>query len=337
MAKVNKAKKVTKKKSVEKKKKTVSKKKKAVASHKTIKKKSPVKKNFKKNAAQKSKVKSSKKQLKKVVKQVKKKAPKNVKSNIKKTIKKVKAAVKKVVKKVAPSKSVKGTNIKAVKPSAELKKDFKKIKTPATNVTSAIGKKPILIKGKPVIQPAKVKIDQEEKLHSKSQRIMKELEETMDMEKVKPRIKVPAFLPPKPKPAPVIKLVEPVNTKKEKYQLEFEFRSSKSILFSYLSDSSGMAEWFADEVRSSDHNYTFVWDKSEVHAKLVAVKDNLLVRFQWTDENDGTYFQFEIKEDDITSDIALLITDWANPGEKESNARLWESQIQTLRQLIGSV
>jgi len=61
-----------------------------------------------------------------------------------------------------------------------------------------------------------------------------------------------------------------------------------------------------------------------------------LVRYQWNDESDGTYFQFEIKEDDITSDIALLITDWANPGEKETNSRLWESQVQKLRQLIGS-
>ena len=180
-------------------------------------------------------------------------------------------------------------------------------------------------------------MDHEEKLHSKTQRIMKELEETMDMEKVKPRIKVPGYAPPKPRPAPVLKLVEPANTKKEKYQLEFEFRSSKSILFSYLCDSSGMAGWFADEVKSSDNNYTFVWEGSETHAKLVALKDQQLVRYEWTDENDGTYFQFEIKEDDITSDIALMITDWANPGEKESAGRLWESQVQNLRQLIGSV
>src|SRR5258705_384002 len=178
--------------------------------------------------------------------------------------------------------------------------------------SKSVKKKPIAKKKKPVVRKtikkkpaAKKKVKKHAPKRAKVKAKLKN--------KVKPRIKVPTFIPPKPKPAPVVKLPEPTNTKKEKYQLEFEFRSSKAILFSYLSDSSGMAGWFADEVRSSDHNYTFVWENTEVHAKLVAAKDNQLVRFQWTDENDGTYFQFEIKEDDITSEIALLITNWANP------------------------
>ncbi len=74
-----------------------------------------------------------------------------------------------------------------------------------------------------------------------------------------------------------------------------------------------------------------------MHPKQVAVKDQHLVRYQWTDENDGTYFQFEIKEDDITSDIALLITDWAHEDEKDTNRMLWENQVQKLRQLLGSM
>ena len=273
-----------------------------------------------------------------------------VRKEIKKSVSKsskTKASVKKPIKKIEKLK----VGIATAKGKSAIKKDSKsplqKIKkiekglknnVPVNKVLAkVISNKELKGKTKTAIIPIKSKIDQEDKLHSKAQRIMKELEETMDMEKVKPRIKVPTYTTPRPRVAPVIKLIEPENTKKEKYQLEFEFRSSKAILFSYLSDSSGMAEWFADEVRSSDHNYTFVWEGSEVHAKLVAVKDQLLVRFQWTDEEDGTYFQFEIKEDDITSDIALLITDWANPGEKEANARLWESQVQNLRQLIGSV
>ena len=157
------------------------------------------------------------------------------------------------------------------------------------------------------------------------------------MSKVKPRIKVPAYAPSKPKQPVQLKLPEPTNTTKVKFQIEFEFRSSKGILFSYLSDSSGLAGWFADEVKSHDDHYTFVWEGSEMHARQTAVKDLQLVRYEWTEESDGTYFQFEIKEDDITSDIALLITDWANPGEKDTNSRLWESQVQKLRQLLGSL
>ena len=328
MAKVKKANKKPAKKTVSKKtaksksrtvkKKPVVKKNKPTNARKSIKKKTTIKKKVKKAAPQRAKTKANLKKIVKTVKKAKKAA-----------VNKVKAVVKKVIKKIAKVKVVKTVNKKV--------EQLKNKKNPIVASSIAGSKKPVLVKGKLLVQTGKPRIDQEEKLHSKAQRIMKELEETMDMDKVKPRIKVPTFIPPKPKPAPVVKLPEPTNTKKEKYQLEFEFRSSKAILFSYLSDSSGMAGWFADEVRSSDHNYTFVWENTEVHAKLVAVKENQLVRFQWTDENDGTYFQFEIKEDDITSDIALLVTDWANPGEKEANARLWESQVQNLRQLIGSV
>jgi START-like superfamily domain len=212
-----------------------------------------------------------------------------------------------------------------------------KAKTTLSNPEKAKELKSPKSKGKEAeIPPGKVKIDPDEKFHNKAQRIIKELEETMDMDKVKPRIKVPVYSAPKPKQVFVQKLYEPVKTNKEKIQMEFEFRSSKVILFNYLSDSSGMAEWFADEVRSTDRDFTFVWEGVDVRAKQILFRDQYIVRYEWTDETDGTYFQFEIKEDFITSDIALMITDWVNPSEKASSKRLWESQVQSLRQLLGS-
>ena len=174
---------------------------------------------------------------------------------------------------------------------------------------------------------------------AKAKKIMRELEETMDLAKMKPRIKVPT-------PAktitrhvnhPPLKLVEPTHTNKQKFSLEFEFRSSPKILFNALSDSSGLAGWFADEVRTKDDQFTFVWEGGESYARLVAIKDMFLVRFQWAEDTDGTYFQFEIKQDELTGEIALVITDFALPGERETNIRLWESQVQNLRMLLGSL
>ena len=167
------------------------------------------------------------------------------------------------------------------------------------------------------------------------------MEETMDLSKVRPRIQATTSNAPEPKihriTQPPLKLIEPTNTTKIKYQLEFDFRSSPKILFNALSDASGLAGWFADEVKTKDNIYTFVWEGGESYAKLVGIKDLLLVRFQWLDDTDGTYFQFEIKEDDITTDVALILTDFANPGEKDTNIRLWESQVQKLRMLLGSL
>jgi len=175
----------------------------------------------------------------------------------------------------------------------------------------------------------------------KAEKAIREMEETMDLSKMRPRLQAgsPAIQrhlsSRNHQPPP--KLPEPVNTNKVKFQLEFEFRSSPKILFTSLSDSSGLAGWFADEVQTQDDIFTFVWEGGESKARLVALRDLQLVRFQWLDDTDGTYFQFEIKEDDITSDIALVITDFANPGEKDTNIRLWETQVQNLRMLLGSL
>jgi len=275
-----------------------------------------------------------------------------------------KVDVKKVVAQKASSKPVVNQNAAPKKPVAkpviaEKPVDKKKAKEKAPVVSKVVAKKPeskpvsaekvdkklakpTAVPVKDVKQDKKVEKpdDKLDPLHVKAAKAIKELEETMDLSKVRPRIQ--AGTTPTPKQIvkfkePPLKLIEPINTTKIKYSLEFEFRSSPKILFNCLSDSSGLAGWFADEVKTKDRIYTFVWEGGESYAKLVAIKDQQLVRFQWLDDTDGTYFQFEIKEDDITSDIALEITDFANPGEKETSIRLWESQVQNLRMLLGSL
>ncbi|MEZ5107982.1 MAG: START-like domain-containing protein [Bacteroidia bacterium] len=40
--------------------------------------------------------------------------------------------------------------------------------------------------------------------------------------------------------------------------------------------------------------------------------------------------------DELTSDVALMVTDFAADDDVEETQRLWESQIQNLRHIIGS-
>jgi uncharacterized protein YndB with AHSA1/START domain len=233
---------------------------------------------------------------------------------------------------VSAAKPTKGSPSKD-KVGSNSKKPEKPVQVPAAKVKASTPAKAVSGKTKPADQP--------DPLHTKAQKAMRELEETMDLSKMRPRIQA-GSPPPKPlpkKPHTFPKLPEPTNTGgKVKYQLEFEFRSSPKILFTSLSDSSGLAGWFADEVHTKDDLVTFVWEGGESYARLIALHEPQLVRFQWLeDAADGTYFQFEIKEDDITSDIALVITDFAYPGEKDTNIRLWESQVQKLRMLLGSL
>jgi hypothetical protein len=39
--------------------------------------------------------------------------------------------------------------------------------------------------------------------------------------------------------------------------------------------------------------------------------------------------------DELTSDLALLITDFAEDDEKEDSISLWDSQIADLKRLLG--
>ena len=124
--------------------------------------------------------------------------------------------------------------------------------------------------------------------------------------------------------------------KKVKYELEFEIKSSPKILYTYISTASGLEEWFADKVTVRDGIYTFIWEGSEAKAKIASKKDNAYIRFKWVDSDDDTYFQLEIQQDDITSDVALMVTDFSEPEDTKENSLLWDAQVQNLKHLLGS-
>ena len=124
---------------------------------------------------------------------------------------------------------------------------------------------------------------------------------------------------------------------KIKYELEFTIHASPQMLYNYISNPSGLSEWFADNVNSRGELYIFIWDDSEEHAKLLSKKANDKVRFQWLeDEGEDYYFEIRIQVDEITKDVSLMITDFSDDDELEENKMLWENTISNLKQIIGS-
>ena len=121
-----------------------------------------------------------------------------------------------------------------------------------------------------------------------------------------------------------------------KYELEFQMRSSVNILFASLSTPSGLSEWFADDVNCNREIYTFIWDNTEQEAKLLSLSNNYLVKFRWLDFPKETFFEFRIDIDDITNDVILKVTDFAEEDEVEEGKDLWTSQIQTLMKQLGA-
>lgn len=123
---------------------------------------------------------------------------------------------------------------------------------------------------------------------------------------------------------------------KIKFQLEFVIQSSPQLLYQYLSTPSGLSEWFADNVNSRGELFNFIWDGSEEEAKLLKRKSDEFIRFAWEDSDDGVYFEMKIIVDEITSDVSLFITDFAEEDEVEEAKMLWENQVSSLKQILGS-
>src|SRR3569833_705060 len=96
---------------------------------------------------------------------------------------------------------------------------------------------------------------------------------------------------------------------KKKFTLEYEIKSSPRILYSFLSESNGLTQWFADDVSVRDQVYTFTWDDEQQKAKLLMLKENKLVRFKWNKKKPQNYFEMEILQDELTNDVTLSITE----------------------------
>lgn len=124
---------------------------------------------------------------------------------------------------------------------------------------------------------------------------------------------------------------------KVEYTLEFVVKASPKMLYKFLSTPSGLSEWFSDNVNSRGKKFVFIWDGSEETAILVNKKADKHIRFKWEeDEDSDTFFEFKLETDDLTNDVSLIITDFAEEDEIEEAQLLWESQVNSLLHAIGS-
>jgi uncharacterized protein YndB with AHSA1/START domain len=131
--------------------------------------------------------------------------------------------------------------------------------------------------------------------------------------------------------------IKPEKEPAGKFEMEFVIRASAELLYEFLITPSGLSEWFCDDVNIRNGIYTFIWDGQLQQARLLKTIEEQLVRYQWVDKSDGSYFEFKIQRDELTNDISLIITDFAgDKGEQESAKLLWASQIDKLLHVMGS-
>jgi hypothetical protein len=124
---------------------------------------------------------------------------------------------------------------------------------------------------------------------------------------------------------------------RKQFKLEYQLKNaSLGILWNSISSQVGLAEWFSDQVIIQDNEYTFVWEKFEQRAILIDSKPMKYVKFQWQDDLDSDYyFELKIVSTELSGQMALMVTDYADTDDLDDSILLWNKQIEVLKRKTG--
>lgn len=125
-------------------------------------------------------------------------------------------------------------------------------------------------------------------------------------------------------------------SKKQLFSLEFPVRCSPTILYEFLSTSSGLQEWFADKVDDQDGVFSFSWNGSEETAEVVAQEEERFIRFHWSHAPADEYFEFSIEKSEVTNQTILVIKDFAEKRDIKDQSMLWDHQVKDLFHRLGN-
>ena len=120
-----------------------------------------------------------------------------------------------------------------------------------------------------------------------------------------------------------------------KFDMEFIFRASPAILYTFITTPSCLVRWFCDEVDINDDVYTFSWQGAEENAEMIDDIEEERIKFQWEDADEGEYLEFRMYKSDVTNETILEITDYCDADEVEDQKQLWTSQIEKMRVETG--
>ena len=117
--------------------------------------------------------------------------------------------------------------------------------------------------------------------------------------------------------------------------MEFIFRASPAIMYTFLTTPSCLIRWFCEKVDIEADIYTFTWEGSEEVAELVDDIEEERLRFKWSDAEDNEYLEFRMYTSPVSGDNILEITDFADDDEVEDQKQLWVSQMEVMKHEMG--
>ena len=124
---------------------------------------------------------------------------------------------------------------------------------------------------------------------------------------------------------------------KSKFIGEYSINASRKMLFPYISTASGLSQWFADDVNiTEDKVYTMFWDGEVNRAKIVSIKANRYIKFEFEgeDDDDLNFIEIRLEMNELTQEVYIKITDYSDIDNLEVSD-LWEGLIHDLKEIVG--
>lgn len=123
--------------------------------------------------------------------------------------------------------------------------------------------------------------------------------------------------------------------KRVSFDMEFIFRASPAILYTFLTTPACLVRWFCDGVDINTDVFTFTWDGADENAEMLDDIQEERVRFRWEDADEGEYLEFRMYKSGVTNETVLEITDFCDDDEVESQKDLWSTQLTKLKSECG--
>lgn len=122
------------------------------------------------------------------------------------------------------------------------------------------------------------------------------------------------------------------------YQLEAK---SPTIVWQMISTAAGLQKWIADYVTEDDDTMTFTWGEAWTEqdtktSRILERHRHRHIRMKWDyDEYEETFWEMRIEKSELTGRLALIITDFAEDGDKEYLKGLWNDNLRRLHETSG--
>lgn len=121
---------------------------------------------------------------------------------------------------------------------------------------------------------------------------------------------------------------------RKKFKVEFLFRASPKIVYSFLSSPDNLTRWFCDDCNLIDGQFSFDWEGNEEIAFLLESQEDSYLRLQWEDFPDE-YLEYKMSRSEVTAETILEITAFCDEDEVEEEKDFWATQMESLRRAMG--